>query len=58
MVPALKPVTKIKTACYRTWKLVSFDIEFQDGSPRQALFGQHPKGFVIFTAEGRSLVAS
>jgi len=36
-----------------TWKVVSFDNEFQDGSPRRALYGEHPTGFVILTADGR-----
>ena len=38
-----------------TWKVVSFDNEFQDGSPRRALYGQHPTGFIILTGEGRMM---
>jgi lipocalin-like protein len=38
-----------------TWKVISFDNEFQDGSPRRALYGQHPTGFIILTAEGRMM---
>ena len=35
-----------------TWKVLSFENEFQDGSPRRAVYGQ-PTGFIILTAEGR-----
>lgn len=35
------------------WKLLSFENEFQDGSPRRAMYGQNPTGYIIFTAEGR-----
>jgi len=35
------------------WKLLSFENEFQDGSPRRAVYGQNPTGYIIFTAEGR-----
>jgi hypothetical protein len=38
-----------------TWKVVSYDNEFQDGSPRRAAYGQHPTGFIILTAEGRMM---
>ena len=36
-----------------TWKLLSFENEFQDGSARRSVYGQNPTGFVILTAEGR-----
>jgi hypothetical protein len=36
-----------------TWKILSFDNEFQDGSPRRALYGQNPSGYIVLTAEGR-----
>jgi hypothetical protein len=35
------------------WKLLSYQTEFQDGSPKRAMFGEHPKGYLIFTSEGR-----
>ncbi len=35
------------------WKLVSYETEFQDGSPHRPMYGQHPTGYIIFTAEGR-----
>jgi len=38
-----------------TWKLISFENEFQDGSPRRAVYGQHPTGYIILTAEGRMM---
>jgi hypothetical protein len=36
-----------------TWKLVAFETEFQDGSPRRPVFGQNPSGYAILTAQGR-----
>jgi hypothetical protein len=35
------------------WKLLSYQTEFQDGSPKRAMFGEHPKGYIIFTSESR-----
>jgi hypothetical protein len=37
------------------WKLLSYQTEFQDGSPKRAMFGEHPKGYIIFTSEGRMM---
>ncbi|HEU0199845.1 MAG TPA: lipocalin-like domain-containing protein [Burkholderiaceae bacterium] len=37
------------------WKLVSFEIEFQDTGERWAIFGKRPVGFLVFTAEGRMM---
>jgi Lipocalin-like domain len=37
------------------WKLVSFETEVQDGGERRADFGKRPKGYVIFTAQGRMM---
>ena len=37
------------------WKLVSFDIEYQESGKRQALFGASPKGYIIFTPGGRMM---
>lgn len=36
-----------------TWKLLSFQSEFQDGRPPRAMLGEHPKGYLILTKEGR-----
>jgi hypothetical protein len=38
-----------------TWKIVSFDIEFQDSGERRAIYGKSPKGYIIFTPEGRTM---
>lgn len=35
------------------WQLLSYQTEFQDGSPKRAMFGEHPTGYIIFTREGR-----
>jgi hypothetical protein len=38
-----------------SWKIVSFDIEFKDSGERRAIYGKSPKGYIIFTAEGRTM---
>ena len=38
-----------------TWKLISFDIEYQESGKRQTLFGANPRGYAIFTPEGRMM---
>lgn len=37
------------------WKVLSYQTEFQDGSPKRAIFGEHPTGYLIFTREGRMM---
>jgi hypothetical protein len=37
------------------WKLLSVEIEFQDGSPRRPSYGQNPTGYIIFAAQGRMM---
>jgi hypothetical protein len=38
-----------------TWKLVSWQV-IVENEPPQNIFGSHPKGFLILTREGRSIV--
>jgi Lipocalin-like domain len=42
-----------RPALVGVWKLLSYQTEFQDGSPKRAMFGEHPSGYIIFTSEGR-----
>jgi Lipocalin-like domain len=44
-----------RTPLIGVWKLLSYQTEFQDGSPKRALFGEHPTGYIIFTSEGRMM---
>src|SRR5437899_4919800 len=37
------------------WKLLSVEIEFQDGSPRRPSYGQNPTGYLIFAGQGRMM---
>ena len=37
------------------WKLVSYELEFQDTGERQTPFGAHPNGYGVITAEGRTM---
>jgi lipocalin-like protein len=37
------------------WKLVAYDLEFQDTGERRPVFGKSPKGYIIFTSEGRMM---
>lgn len=39
-----------------TWKLVSFNTEFEDGAPSRKLFGENPRGYLVYTAQGRQMV--
>jgi hypothetical protein len=39
------------------WKLVSWQVIVENGSPQNE-FGVHPKGFLILTREGRSIVVT
>jgi len=38
-----------------TWKLISFENEFQDGTGRQSMMGTTPTGYIVFTPEGRMM---
>src|SRR5215472_6272020 len=40
-----------------TWKLVSWQVIIEN-EPPQNVFGSHPKGFLILTREGRSIVVT
>jgi lipocalin-like protein len=44
-----------RAAVVGVWKLLSFETEFQDGSPRRAMYGAHPSGYLILTREGRMM---
>jgi hypothetical protein len=37
------------------WKLLSWEVEFQDSGKREPLCGANPSGFLIFTPEGRMM---
>jgi hypothetical protein len=37
------------------WKVVKFELEFQDSGERRNLFGPNPVGWVILTREGRAM---
>jgi hypothetical protein len=50
---ALSSHAEERPALVGAWKLLSYQTEFQDGSPKRAMFGEHPKGYIIFTSEGR-----
>ena len=50
---ALSSHAEERPALVGVWKLLSYQTEFQDGSPKRAMFGEHPTGYIIFTSEGR-----
>ena len=57
IVLALSPHSKVAAHQHPlvgNWKLVSVQIIFDNGTP-QALFGEHPKGYLILTPEGRMM---
>jgi hypothetical protein len=53
VLSALPSAAADNTSLIGAWKLLSFQTEFQDGSPKRAMFGEHPTGYIIFTSEGR-----
>jgi hypothetical protein len=38
-----------------TWKLMSWELEFQESGKREPYAGNEPKGYFVFTPEGRAL---
>lgn len=38
-----------------TWKLISWEVEFQDSGKREPVYGAHPNGYIIFTSQGRMM---
>ena len=38
-----------------SWRVVSFELEFQDGGERLLLFGTHPNGYLVFGPDGRMM---
>jgi hypothetical protein len=44
-----------RTPLIGVWKLLSYQTEFQDGTPKRATLGEHPTGYIIFTIEGRMM---
>jgi hypothetical protein len=38
-----------------TWRLVSWEIEFQNGEPSRPYLGQKWVGYTVFTADGRTM---
>jgi hypothetical protein len=52
---ALPSFAEDHTQLIGVWQLLSFQTEFKDGSPRQATFGEHPLGYIVFTKEGRMM---
>lgn len=38
-----------------SWRLISFDAEFQESGRKEPAFGPDPKGYFVFTATGRAI---
>lgn len=38
-----------------TWKLKSFVTEFRETGEQRHVYGRHPRGYIVFTPEGRLL---
>jgi hypothetical protein len=57
LVAAHTAVANENTRLVGTWKLVSWDVEFQNGAPSRPYLGQKWVGYTIFTAEGRTMSA-
>ena len=44
-----------RAKCLGVWKLVSYDMEFQNTSERRPAMGKNPTGYAIYTSEGRMM---
>jgi hypothetical protein len=44
-----------QTRIVGSWRIVSIELEFQDGSERRFPLGNHPNGYLIFGADGRMM---
>jgi hypothetical protein len=55
VISAVSSSAADRTPLIGVWKLLSYQTEFQDGSPKRATFGEHPSGYIIFTREGRMM---
>ena len=55
LVVAQPSVADDRTKVLGTWKLVAYDLEFQDSGERRPVFGRSPKGYIIFSPEGRMM---
>ena len=38
-----------------SWRILSYELEFQDGSERRLTLGAHPNGYLMFAANGRMM---
>ncbi len=38
-----------------SWRILSYELEFQDGSDSRLTLGPHPNGYLIFGADGRMM---
>jgi len=38
-----------------SWRVVSYELEFQDGGERQFPLGAHPNGYLVFGSDGRMM---
>ena len=55
VVAAVSSSAADRTPLIGVWKLLSYQTEFQDGTPKRATFSEHPSGYIIFTREGRMM---
>jgi hypothetical protein len=44
-----------QTRLVGSWRIVSIELEFQDGSERRFPLGPHPNGYLMFGADGRMM---
>ena len=44
-----------KAKLHGSWRLVSFEVEFQNSEERQYPFGANPNGFLVLTPDGRMM---
>ncbi len=55
-VMAPRVVAQNRATIEGAWKIVSYDIEFQDNGERRSPLGTRPNGYLIFSPQGRMMV--
>src|SRR5262245_6702744 len=48
--------TEARARLVGSWRVVSFEVEFQDGSEHRFPLGTHPNGYLVFGSDGRMMV--
>jgi hypothetical protein len=54
-VARAQPGADARARIVGSWRVVSYELEFQDGSERRFPLGRQPNGYLVFGADGRMM---